>query len=422
MFLEFNVSNYRSIGKIQTLSMAASKYYKGLEKTNTFDSKASGLPRLLRSAVIYGPNASGKSNLLRALDFMQAFVLSSHSQQEGQPIEVSPFALWPGLRSKPSEFEIFFIQDHTRYQYGFALTNRRVVKEWLLSFPEGKAQRWFERTYNKNDDNYKWYFGPKFIGRKHLWLESTRANSLFLSTAIQLNNQQLKPGFGWFQNRMEVILPDSRINLKLSIDQCASKGGMNRIMQLMGSADINISKIDIKETPLSTELIPDNLPEHVKTIMRMELEGAKKISIRFFHKDKEGKPIPFRFSDESEGTQKLFAFSGPWLNALEHGRTLFVDELNRSLHPLLERHLIGLFHLPAVNKNNAQIVFTTHDTTILDPEFFRRDQIWFIEKNKNQASKLYPLSDFSPRKAEALERGYLMGRYGAIPFIGEWKF
>lgn len=425
MFIEFNVTNYRSIRNTQTISMAASKYYNELDEMNCFDSGATGLPKMLRSAVIYGPNAAGKSNLFRAMDFMQSFVLESHSQQEGQTIKTVPFALNKRSQTEPSEFEIFFLQDNVRYQYGFAANRMRVTKEWLLAFPEGKAQRWYEREYDGTADEDKWYFGSKFSGRRQLWQEATRKNALFLSTAIQLNNEQLKPVFSWFQNKFVTILPGTSINLKFSIDQCASEEGTLRIMEFMNSADISISGIEVKKIPIppmKSEMLPPDMPQPIKEKFILEMQGKELPDIQFLHKTGTGESVPFRFSDESDGTKRLFAFAGPWLDVLAKGRILFVDELGTSLHPLMVRFLLGLIQNPEINRYNAQLIFTTHDTSVLDTDILRRDQIWFVEKDGEQASKLYPLSDFKPRQGEALEKGYLKGRYGALPFIGELRF
>jgi len=422
MFLEFCATNYRSIRDTQTLSTAASKYYKGLEETNCFDANVAGLPKLLRSAVIYGPNAAGKSNLLRALHFMQSFVLLSQSHQEGQAINVAPFALTSRTRTEPSVFEIFFIHDNVRYQYGFAVDSVRVTKEWLLAFPEGKAQRWYEREYDAKAEKDQWYFGSKFTGRRQLWQEATRGNALFLSTAIQLNNEQLKPVFNWFKNKLSVILPGGEINLKFSIDQCASDEGKQRIMKFMNSADISISGIEVKNSPFTPELLPADMLPGMKENFLRDMHSREMTSIRFLHQAENGDPVSFDISEESDGTQKLFAFAGPLLDVLAQGRVIFVDELDTSLHPLMVRFLIDLIQNQATNKHNAQLIFTTHDTSVLDSTIFRRDQIWFVEKDRENASKLYPLSDFSPRKGEALENSYLKGRYGALPFIGELRF
>jgi len=153
-----------------------------------------------------------------------------------------------------------------------------------------------------------------------------------------------------------------------------------------------------------------------------DMQGKEIPDIQFIHKTNSGESVPFPFFDESDGTKKLFAYAGPWLDVLAKGRILFCDELDTSLHPLMVRFLIGLIQNPEINKHNAQLIFTTHDTSVLDTDLFRRDQVWFVEKDREQASRLYPLSDFKPRKGEALEKGYLNGRYGALPFIGELRF
>jgi AAA15 family ATPase/GTPase len=145
-------------------------------------------------------------------------------------------------------------------------------------------------------------------------------------------------------------------------------------------------------------------------------------NIQFSHKTDSGDSVFFPLAYESDGTRKLFALAGPWLDVLAKGRILFCDELDTSLHPLMVRFLIGLVQNPEINRHNAQLIFTTHDTSVLDTELFRRDQVWFVEKDREQASRLYPLSDFKPRKGEALEKGYLNGRYGALPYIGELRF
>lgn len=425
MFIEFNVKNFRSLLNTQTLTMTASKYYNELVDINCFESGITGLPKLLRAAVIYGPNAAGKSNIIRALNFMINFILKSHELQEGQTINTIPFVLSDLSKTEPSEFEIFFIQDKIRYQYGFAVNQTRVTKEWLLAYPEGRAQRWYERSYDENTDNEKWYFGSKFIGRRQLLQEATRKNALFLSTAILLNNEQLKPIFEWFQNKIATILPDRQLNLKYSIEQSESEAGKRSLMDFMTTADRSIADIEIKRVPiqpLKQELLPLNMPQELKKRIVDDSHAIKAADIRFLHKNNNGESVSFRFEDESDGTKRLFAFAGPLLDVIERGRTLFVDELGTSLHPIMVQFLIGIIQNPYINKNNAQLIFTTHDTTILDSDILRRDQIWFVEKNNEQASNLYPLSDFRPRKGEALEKNYLAGRYGALPFIGDLRF
>ena len=424
MFIEFKVTNFRSIHNTQTLSMVAGTGTE-LKEHNMLASGLSSLPDILRSSVIYGPNAAGKSNLLRAVHFMQSFVLTSQSLQEGQDINVTPFLLNSKSRTEPSEFEVIFVQDKVRYQYGFAVNNLRVMNEWLLAYPEGRPQRWYERKYDQQKGSDTWYFGSRFSGPRTMidvWQKATRQNGLFLSTAIQLNSEQLKPVFNWFQQKLAVILPVGDMNLQFSIEQCTSEDGKKQVMEFMNSADISITGIELKKIPFSPDILPTNMSQEIKEHLIRDFQSKEMTTVRFLHKTDNKDIVSFDISDESGGTQKLFAFAGPLLDVLAKGRILLVDELDTSLHPLMVRFLISLIHNPEVNRSNAQLVFTTHDSSVLDTEIFRRDQVWFVEKNAENATRLYPLTEFSPRKGEALERGYLNGRYGALPFIGEFKF
>src|SRR3972149_6862466 len=382
MLIEFKVTNFRSINTTQTLSMVAGTGTEHKEQ-NTFVSGLSSLPNLLRSAAVYGPNAAGKSNLFRAMLFMQNFVLTSQSLQEGQNINVIPFLLNSKSRTEPSEFEVIFIQDNVRYQYGFAVNNTRVTNEWLLAYPEGKPQRWFERKLDLQKNSDEWYFGSKFSGPRPMldvWQKATRQNGLFLSTAIQLNNEQLKPVFNWFQQRLAVILPGGDINLQFSIEQCASEDGKKQVMEFMNSADISITGIELKKIPFSMDIFPTNISQEIKEHLIRDFQSKEMTNVRFLHKTDSKDIVSFDISDESGGTQKLFAFAGPLLDVLAKGRILLVDELDTSLHPLMVRFLISLIHNPEVNRCNAQLVFTTHDTSVLDTEIFRRDQALPIDR------------------------------------------
>ncbi|MBI5192987.1 MAG: AAA family ATPase [Nitrospirae bacterium] len=422
MLIEFKVTNFRSIRENQTLSLVAGTGAE-LQDQNAFSSGLSALPYLLRSAVIYGPNAAGKSNLMRAMYFMQNFVLTSQALQEGEKINVTTFLLNSKNRMESSEFEVIFNQDDVRYQYGFAVNNVRVTHEWLIAFPEGRPQHWFERTFSSQKNSDNWSFGSKFEGTgrlRNIWQKSTRQNGLFLSTAIQLNNEQLKPVFNWFQQKLAVIMPGLGINLQFSIDQCTSEEGKRRMMEFMNAADLSIHDIELQTQKVKKVSVKFDV---IKSASSQSVAESEVTTVNFLHRIHDTHElIPIQLPEESDGTQKLFAFAGPWLDVLAKGHILFVDELDTSLHPLMVRFLINLVHNPEINKNNAQLIFTTHDTSILDTDIFRRDQVWFVEKDRESATTLYPLSDFSPRKKEALEKGYLMGRYGALPFIGEFKF
>ncbi|MDP3478790.1 MAG: ATP-binding protein [Desulfoprunum sp.] len=422
MLIEFSVSNYRSFWKSQTLSMAAG-VSKELQKENTFDPLIKSLPSLLRSAVVYGANGSGKSNLIKALAFMQEFVLSSSKESlEGEEIRRKPFLLHSDAPSQDSEFEVVFIEDEIRFQYGFMVTDKKVTNEWLLAYPGNRPQRWFERSYNPEKKKDEWYFGPKFSGSKKVLQGATRSNALFLSTAVQLNSEQLLPVYNWFQ-RLVVIEHGELIEREFTAKSCEDTGTCNDILKFMKGAGVDVDDIAIKERKFEELPLPSDMPEDLKKIIQKGMQGKVIKEVFFRHDlDDSQKSVLFPLLEESDGTQKLFAYAAPWLDVLRNGRVLIVDELDNSFHPHLVRYLLNLIHNPEWNTANGQIIFSTHDTSILDTNIFRRDQIWFMEKNKNQATELYPLTDFHPRKNEALEKGYLQGRFGALPYIGDVRF
>lgn len=418
MLIEFSVKNYRSIYSTQTLSMVAAKD-DSLKESNCMLSGVSALPYLVRAAVLYGANASGKSNLIFALSFMKSLVeTSAIGIREGQELNIAPFIFDADAINEPSEFEISFILEGIRYQYGFLLNKTHIIREWLLAYVESKPQCWFEREYNTKTQKYDWHLGSHLLGGKQrsLWSESTRANALFLSTAVNLNSEQLRPIYYWFVNKL-VIIPSNMQFLPFQTMEYVRNGGLSQVLQFLQAADFAITDIEIKlqkvqEVQLRME------PEKPTLETRQEKEIP---TATLFHKGANNSSIGLGLHEESHGTQRLFAYAGPILDILQNGKLLIVDELDGSLHPKMVQFLIRLFQNSELNKSNAQLIFTTHNTSLLDNDLFRRDQIWFMEKDEHYSSNLYPLTDFSPRKGEALEKGYLMGRYGALPFLGEFN-
>ncbi len=421
MLIEFSVKNYRSFWESQTLSMAAGAS-KELRENNTFSPALQELPGLLRSAVVYGANGGGKSNLVKAMGFMQEIVLlSAKESQEGEQIDLKPFMLHPDGASRASEFEVIFVEDGVRYQYGFAVTRNRVVHEWLFAFPGNRAQRWFERTFNPGKEEEEWYFGSKLTGQKKTWQKSTRSNALFLSTAVQLNSEQLKPVFSWF-HRLVVIGHEDLIKNVFTINRCEEEKSLDNILKFIRNAGIEVDGIIIKEKKFDQLDMPFNVPDDLKFLFSDMKDKTFKEVLFKHHLINSDDFALFPLSEESDGTQKLFSYAAPWLDLLQNGRVMVIDELDNSFHPHLVRYLLRLIHNTSSNIGNGQLVFSTHDTSILDPRILRRDQIWFVEKDDMQATQLYPLSDFHPRKNEALEKGYLQGRYGALPYIGDIRF
>lgn len=417
MILEFRVGNFRSIRDEMLISFIASKDKK-LSEQNLISTGLTGISHSLKSLAIYGANASGKSTLLSAFAYMRSVIAESATMlQLGQTFNIQPFKLDNAFVSKPSFFEITFLYGGVRHQYGFEITPEKIVDEWLLVYKTAKPQQWFRRFYDEKVGVYEYEFSSHLSGARKVWQESTRPNALFLSTAAQLNSEQLGPIFRWLAE--QVVYFNAGFNpapdyttLLLQTDH-----GRKSVRDFLASADISIDEI----TSTLQKGVTQNIvfgPEGTK----VSAEEREIVTPKFIHKTASGS-ASFELHEESGGTQRLYTLAAPIFDVLNQGKILIVDELDSSLHPLLVRSLIKLFNNKDTNPKNAQLLFTTHDTSLLDKSLFRKDQIWFIEKNKEQASTLTSLADFSPRETEAWEKGYLIGRYGAIPFIdGDLSF
>ena len=416
MLVEFRIKNFRSLRDEQILSLVASKD-KTLHDSHTQPTGITAAPTLLRSAVVYGANASGKSNLIKALQYMRSVVIeSATAMQPGQTFSVQPFRLDTDSASRSSEFEVTFLIDGVRYQYGFAMTAQRIVSEYLLVYKAFKPQRWFTRQYDIEAGKDVYEFGPGLKGPKNLWEGATRPNALFLSMAVQLNSDALRPVFDWFLNRLVIFNEQAQLSPQVTIQMLKQEQGCKDICNFLSAADISIADIDVETRKVPGQAVHLDLVAGKTEVRTEEMEEHK---VRFHHITEHGKAV-FDLIDESSGTRNLLFLAGPVMNILSKGLTLVIDELDTSLHTLLVRELVRLFHRPEINTGGAQLVFTTHDTSLLDaPDLFRRDQVWFVEKDLDQASKLLSLSEFSPRKNEAIERGYLIGRYGGVPFLDQ---
>lgn len=414
MLVEFRVKNFRSLREEQVLSLVASKD-KSLEDTHVVSTELKAVPGLLRSAVVYGANASGKSNLIKALQYMRGVVVESAAViQPGQAFLVQPFRLDEHMAGEPTEFELTFVLDQVRYQYGFKMNQQRIVSEHLLVYKAFKPQRWFERHFDYETGKDVYNFGPGLKGAKNVWEGATRPNALFLSMAVQLNSDALRPVFDWFSNSLVIFNEQAQLGPHTSIQMLKQNDGRKQICEFLTAADISIADIEVVTRKVPGQSVHFDLIAGKTEVQSEEVEEHQ---FRFSHITDRGNAV-FNLIDESNGTRNLLFLAGPVLNILNQGQTLVIDELDTSLHTLLVRELVRLFHQPDMNTAGAQLVFTTHDTSLLDaPDLFRRDQIWLVEKDSSQASELVALSEFSPRKNEALERGYLMGRYGGVPFL-----
>ena len=355
---------------------------------------------------------------------------SASKMQVGTKLPIESFRLNSKYKNQPTSFEIIFIHRDTRFEYGVLLTRERVYEEWLIAYPNERSQKWFSRQYlaesseAKNNQQYKWSFGKALKGEKQSIKKLVRSNSLFLSHAAQNNHVQLTQIFEWFQSEFNILTPNSIFGGFTSGICDENDVFRQQVVELLSEADIGISDLKIEQKSYSDREKSLLKQFIIKEILNnQEVEGEIDIAemhsfdiITMHQMNDSEQEVEFEMEEESDGTQRLFELAGLWLYVLQHGETLIVDELGRSLHPVLTKSLIKMFSNPEINRKNAQIIFTIHDTTLLDTQVFRQDQIWFTEKEKS-ATKLYSLLEFMTRDDESLQKGYLLGRYGAVPFI-----
>lgn len=416
MLIEFSVENFRSIKDEAHLSLVAGPGKEHREThlvTPELNEGVRSVP-LVRSAAIYGPNATGKTNLVRALQAMQHIVRRSGHEDGDLPIE--PFLFDPETGPRPATFEVVGVVNRMRFQYGFSASQDHVAAEWLYTWPRGRIQFWFERSTDADTGKVRCKFGDKLTGDREVWRRATRPNALLLSTAVNLNSEQLKPISDWFRENVHVAGIGGWANF-FSVEWC-NGSRKDEVLRFLRSADLGIGDVRVILKDFSPEMLPEDLPSELKQQVLENMSGAKFPEVRVSHNTGRGQPVELDLDDESDGTQKMFALAAPWLDTLDSGHVIVFDELHDNLHPALVRFLVDRFHDPEANSRGAQLVFTTHDTSILSQDVFRRDQIWFCERNSRYETRVFPLTDFRPRHGvENLERSYLSGRYGALPYI-----
>jgi uncharacterized protein len=420
MLLRFRFSNFRSFRDEQDLSLVAS----------SFPSQTDGLfhpvgiaEGVLPVVAIYGANASGKTNVLRALQYMADAVRNSHAHwKPDRDIPREPFRTAEGATA-PSTFVTDFMLDGVRYQYGFSCNSEAVLEEWLFAYPRGKKQTWFSRKQQGPTT-----FSSKMPGENRTIEALTRKNSLFLSAAAQNNHEALSPIYTWFSRSLSFVVGLRALVWRPADEILTTPENKDVVARLLSVADLGIADLSLQELPPMPGEVKDFF-DAFKTFLKTQLpkngteepdfssliEKSRK-RLRLLHR-LGNSSTAFEQDQESSGTLAFLTLLGSILPALKHGGTVLVDELDASLHPVLAIQLIRLFSDPERNKQAAQLIFNTHDTNLLSGEVLRRDEVWFTEKQLDGASRLYPLTDFKPRREENLENGYLQGRYGAIPFL-----
>ena len=408
MLIGFSVGNYKSFKETVTLSMVASSITeeeKELNENNVFpiNDKLS----LLKSAAIYGANASGKSNLVAAINFMKWFVLNSSKEtQVSDAIDIEAFRLSTQTEKEPSFFEIVFILEDKTFRYGFEVNAREVVSEWLFQADDSEEKMLFERDF----DNYNYLLDDFQEGQGIS--EKTRSNALFISVVAQFNGKISGKILLWFSKTLQLIsgLQDTQYR-KETLESFENDRHRHDIIEFIKKLDLGIADIQIKKYYSQKTARFGIYEVGVKTVHRKYDADGKQTAIELFDIE----------THESEGTNKLFALAGLLLDTLRTGKILLIDELDARLHPLITRELICLFNSNETNPHNAQLIFTTHDTNLLTSKTLRKDQIWFTEKDNKGATDLYSLVEYKVGKNASFERDYIMGKYGAIPFLGNFK-
>lgn len=395
---------------------------KGMPDEFAFDTDVSGYPRLKRASLIYGPNGTGKSRFVDAMVFAKKFVLFSAQQtQEGDSIDAQPFLYDISTRTKASSFKFVFIENEVVYDYGFAVDSERVIRERLwVRKPGGRRQNWLSREYHEDSAAFTWKFGAGLRGSRSIWSEATRENALFVSTAVQLNSESLRPITQWFR-RLAVVRSNGISHSFTSKNLKEDPEFKTRLVRFLKQMDILVSEIRVKEKEVDLDEIGPYLSAKQPDSIRSE-DDLKLLVPEFGLPVKGDDSLAFLELDEqSNGTQRVYEFAGPWLNVVERNRVVVVDELDRSLHPHLVRFLIRFINdWSTTNEHRAQLVATVHDTQLLESAIDRR-QVWLTEKSHDQTVQLTPLFSYRPRKNESLRRGYLGGRYGAIPNVADSK-
>ena len=417
MLLQFTVNNFKSIKNTTIFSMATSSKDEG----NFFPIKKY---KLLESAILYGANASGKSNFLKAMAFMRRIVLNRDKViLSTDRLLHYPFQLSTETEDSSSSFEMVFFINETKYRYGFEIDESTVYSEWLYADENGKESKLF---YRDIDEDELYINRIKF--KEGLKLKVSK-NQLFLWKCDQENGEISASILKWFSRLNMIDGMENEQYISEAMKQMENEKYKKELVSLIKTADIGIEDVLLDEKDIPKSVIEEMtlLIELKKQLL--ESDSLKDMSLLTHHKkydennNEVGMSVFELDKEESKGTQKFFKMSAPILNTLREGKILIIDELDASLHPMLTKHLIKLFHNKKINKHKAQLIFATHDTNLLHESMFRRDQIWITQKDKYGVTELYSLAQFkNVRNNEDFEKKYLQGKYGGVPYLQDFEF
>lgn len=423
MIKSISVANFRSIKDKTTLDLSKSNRKKSdLDNYVTVSSS-----ELATTAVIYGANASGKSNMLRAFKALEFLVLNSSKFDPDSKIgPFEPFQLIKGLDQKSVSIEVEFFIEQIKYIYLVAFNEKTIEQERLLFYPLAKEATLFNRIRGKEIQ-----FGEYFRGEKKTIEKLTLPNQLFLSKAAENNAESALPVFHFFKNGIRIYPFLNQYNEsgleRFYAQRLASEPESpfaKKLNALICSLDTGIRSITAKETDWNLVKLPDNLPDSVRKSIQEDYKYEIKTVHEFFNEKNESVGlVDFDIDDESTGTRSLLSLGGIIIDALEKGTVLIIDEFEKNLHPIITSYLIRLFNEKLFNPHHAQLIFATHDVTQLNEELFNRDQVWFTQKNELGVTELIRCSDINGLRLNTpLDKWYVAGRLGGTAIINDTNF
>jgi len=384
MIIEFRVRNYRSFKAEQVLNLAASNYDKSLQE-NVMSPDLPALPelRLVKTVALYGPNAGGKTNFLRALQYLQWLVVNSATGQQPEALLASEqFRLDPESETQPTILALTFVAERIRYELAVAVSRERVVQERLVAYPAGRAQVWYDRVWDPKTGGYDWSPAqPTEFKRDPGIVEKTRKNALFVSTAAQWNNDQVAPVYRWFANELRFLNLAGGAGVDPSFTARMIGRYPDRKNALQGflrKADLGVVGVDAAERDIPSDPFDKwrKALESVEKELGQEILPRKTWEITFQHEGRAGRVVPLDWQSESAGTCRFFSLLGPGIDVVSNRYVICIDELDTSLHPSLVAELLRLFFKSTTMNPGAQLIFTTHNPLLLDSTLLRRDQIW----------------------------------------------
>ena len=413
MLIYFKVGNYKSIKDPIELNFNAAALNEHPDSNVIGGENVS----LLKSILLLGHNASGKSKILDAFVFFRLFVISSATEnQRNEKIDVESFRLNTATVGKPSFFEASFMVGELKYRYGFEVDSDRVYKEWLLESKVTKEYPVFLRIGDEVQINKKKF--PNADGLE----KRTRKNALFLSVASQWNVGKAEKINEWFASIFTIHGLMDEVYKNLTIDLLKDERYSKLVNEFIQKVDLGINSIEAMDMPPALRKSIEDIPERFKNSLTEKWKGKNEKAVFTFHKrfdenGNSGDNIPFLLDDqESDGTRKYFNLIGVFITAILESRLMVIDEFDARLHTLLTKSILKLFH-SSQTKSKAQLLVASHDTALLDRNLLRRDQIYFVEKDKYGATETTALVEYKPRKESPYDKNYLDGKYGAIPFI-----